>query len=831
MLRLAWRDDETAARKVGRVLALGLAIVLGVLVQGAAAAPFDLAGPTLEITVTRGGRTLPIAEVPNLAAGDELVITPQPAPGEGARYLLVAGFLRGATNPPPESWFSRTAAWKTEAALKVTVPQGAEEALVFLAPQTGGDFRTLVSAVRARPGAFVRAAQGLDQASLDRSRLDVFTAQVARINQADPGRLQAASPLLARSLGIKIDQACLKKVTETQASCLTQDRDSLVLDDSSRVSVLQSLASGYSAELVRQLSSTPWAGSGNYSPYVASLFDVLHLFDAARNAQYQYIPALSVLDGGRLSLQLNAPPSFRNPKSVLVAALPPVAAEEPPKLRPAEPAAVYCAGRPDLVLPMDGAPVVFSTSHAHDLRVRLTGASGVLELPARADPARGGIVVDASGAAGRRDLAPEGRLIGGWGFAAFEGPRLQFAAPKSQAWSAKGGARPSLVVGQESTLQLVGEATACVEGVRLQSPSGGETPLTWTASGPNELTVHLPPKPAGGGGGDYKLMVRAFGLKAADVVPLGVYSRPSKILTMTFHVGDRSGLLVGERLDQVQDVLLEGARFKPSPGAASSETQLELAAEEPLGLERMSAGDVVSGQARLKDGRTIPFRATVAPARPQVAVISRNLQAEDGGGGLSLHLGDADAVPRRSKLTFAVRAQAPTIFTGRETLQITTASGAFSTELSAADGLMLQDPQVAVASLDLQERFVASAFGPLRFRVVKDDIASDWRPLGVLVRLPQISGVACPAEGEGTCALNGSDLFLIAAVAASPTFEAAIAVPDGFAGDALRVPRPRSGRLYLKLRDTPTAVDTLVVAPVAKAKRAGKARALERHAR
>jgi len=828
MLRLEWRDDRMAARTVGRVLALGLAILFAVLVQGAAAAPFDLAGPTLEISVTRAGRTLPIAEVPNLAAGDELVITPQPPPGEGARYLLVAGFLRGATNPPPESWFSRTAAWKTKAVLKVTVPHGAEEALVFLAPETGGDFRTLVSAVRARPGAFVRAAQELDQASLDRSRLDAFTAEVARINQADPSRLQAASPLLARSLGIRIDQACLKKVTETQASCLTQDRDSLVLDDSSRVSVLQSLAGGYSAELVRELSSTPWAGSGNYSPYVASLFDILHLFDAARTAQYQYIPALNVLDGDRLSLRLNAPPSFRNPKSVLVAALPPVAAEEPPRLHPAEPAAVYCAGRPDLVLPMDGAPVVFSTSHAHDLRVRLTGGSGVLELPARAEPARGGIVVDASGAAGRRDLAPEGQLIGGWGFGALEGPRLKFAAPKSQAWSAKGGARPSLVVGQESTLQLVGEATACIESVRLQSPSGGETPLTWNASGPKELTVQLPPKPAGGG--DYTLLVRAFGLKAADVVPLGVYSRPSKILSMTFHVGDRSGLLVGERLDQVQDVVLEGARFEPAAGAGS-ETQLELAAAEPLGLERLSAGDVVSGQARLKDGRTVPFRTTVAPARPRVVVISRNLQAEGGGGGLPLRLGDADAVPRRSKLTFAVRAQAPTAFTGRETLQIMTANGAFSTELSAADGLMLQDPQVAVARLDLQERFVASAFGALRFRVVKDDVASDWQPLGVLVRLPRISGVACPAAREGTCELSGSDLFLIAAVAASPTFETAVAVPDGFAGDSLRVPRPRSGRLYLKLRDTPMAVDTLVVAPAAKARRIGKALALEPRAR
>jgi hypothetical protein len=791
-----------------RVLAPLLAIAAALGFR-AAAAPFDLAGPALDITVTRDGRTLPIAQVPNLAEGDQIAVTPQLPPGEAARYLLVAGFLRGATNPPPEAWFSRTEAWKPAARLVVTVPAGAEEALVFLAPQTGGDFRTLVSAVRARPGAFVRAAQELGQASLDRSRLDVFTAEVTRLGQADPARLATASPLLARSLGIRIDATCLKKVTETQASCLTQDRDGLVLDDSSRASTLQTLASGYSAELVRELSSTPWAGSGNYSPYVASLFDVLHLLDATRTAKYQYIPALSVLAGERMSLLLNAPPSFRNPQSVLVSALPPIEAEAPPRLRPVEPSAVYCAARPDLVLPMEGAPLVFSTGHAHGLRVRLAGRSGPVELPARADPARGGVVLDASAAAGRTDLGPEGQLVGEWGFTPLVGPQLQFATPRSQAWRTKGGGRPSLVVGQESTLQLSGEATACVESVRLQAPSGEETQVPWSAVSPDELTVRLPPRPPGAG--DFKLLIRAFGLKAPDALPLGLYARPSQIAELAFHQGDRSAVLTGERLDEVQDVLIEGARFAPA-GGADPELRLELATGEGERLARLSAGDPIAGQARLKDGRSVAFRATVAPPRPQVSIISRHLQSEGSPAGLPIRLAGADTVPRRSKLTFAVRAAAPAVFTGRETLEVETGQGAFSTELNAADGLMLQDPQVAVASLDVQKRFAASAFGPLRFRIVKDSVASDWLPLGVLVRLPEVTGVACAGGAEPTCALKGSNLFLIAAVSASPTFEGAMEVPDGFAGDALTVPRPRGGQLYLKLRDQPGAIDTLLVA-------------------
>jgi len=37
-------------------------------------APFDLAGPNLSITVTRGDKTLPMTQVPNLAPGDRLWI-------------------------------------------------------------------------------------------------------------------------------------------------------------------------------------------------------------------------------------------------------------------------------------------------------------------------------------------------------------------------------------------------------------------------------------------------------------------------------------------------------------------------------------------------------------------------------------------------------------------------------------------------------------------------------------------------------------------------------------------------------------------------------------
>ena len=82
----------------------GAALALSLLASGTAKAdpaPFDLVGPKLNVTVTHAGATLPIAEVPNLAAGDQIWIKAELPPGQSVHSLMVAAFLRGATNPSP----------------------------------------------------------------------------------------------------------------------------------------------------------------------------------------------------------------------------------------------------------------------------------------------------------------------------------------------------------------------------------------------------------------------------------------------------------------------------------------------------------------------------------------------------------------------------------------------------------------------------------------------------------------------------------------------------------------------------------------------------------
>src|SRR6185369_5070644 len=177
-------------------------LLLSASLLRADSAAFDLAGPRIEVRVTRAGKTLPISRVPNLQAGDRLWIHPDLPDGESVRFLMIPSFLRGSTNPPPENWFTKVETWNKhvrQEGVVITVPPGAQQALIFLAPQTGGDFGTLRSAVRGKPGAFVRASKDLNQAKLDQSLLDKYLNAVREMTNSDSTALHDRSVLLARS--------------------------------------------------------------------------------------------------------------------------------------------------------------------------------------------------------------------------------------------------------------------------------------------------------------------------------------------------------------------------------------------------------------------------------------------------------------------------------------------------------------------------------------------------------------------------------------------------------------------------------------------------------
>src|ERR1035437_7784642 len=93
-------------------------------------ARFDLVGPKIDVRVTRGSSTLPIAEVPKLQSGDKISVKADLPASQSNHLLLIVAFLRGTTNEPPDNWFTKieTRSEERRVGTTVTVPAEAEQA-------------------------------------------------------------------------------------------------------------------------------------------------------------------------------------------------------------------------------------------------------------------------------------------------------------------------------------------------------------------------------------------------------------------------------------------------------------------------------------------------------------------------------------------------------------------------------------------------------------------------------------------------------------------------------------------------------------------------------
>jgi hypothetical protein len=777
------------------------------------AAAFDLTGPKVDVRVQRAGHTLPISEVPNLQWGDRLWVHPDLPDTQSVHYLMVISFLRGSTNPPPDSWFTRIDAWSKpvhDEGVYVTVPDGAEEAIVFLAPETGGAFSTLRSAVRGKPGAFVRAAQDLEQASLDRQRLEKYLDSVREAASSDPEQMKARSTLLARSLDMRLDQQCFDKPSAQQAPCLTQNTDQLVLDDAHSQTMVATLTSGPSSDLLMQVSATPTAGAGYYSAYVGAVVDVVRILGTAHTAQYQYIPALALPRKDNLNLRLNTPPSFRNPKSVIVIALPLVLPAADPPLRAIDAAQVFCIDKPSLLLPADGAPLAFATELAHNFVLHVETRSGPgIDLPAVPDPAQGGFVIDTK-AMQSVELQGEvsGILRGVWGFRPFEGPRFRLRGSSPEQWVVASKDASALIVGREDTLHLESPDACCVRSVGLRDEKGKITEAGWKIAKPEELEVKVPLQNATAG--MLTVMIYKMGTRPADEIPLHTYSEAGRLDAFDIHSGDTDGVLKGTRLDQVTAIDVAGLRFAPDGlSRANQRDELKLVCHDASVTKRLQPGDSIVVHVALQDGRSMDLKTAVEAPRPRVNVLSKSVLLDSSGPPSTVRL-DQDELPQDARLNFFLKTQVPENFPSTEKIEVATADESFSVMLSEKDGnVTLQDSKTIFAMLDPMKLLGPSAFGPLKFRPVDGDgIDGAWQPLVTLVRIPVLEGIRCARDAEKQCTLNGDKLFLIDAVSSDPDFTNSVTVPDGFVQVTLTIPQPKGKTLYLKLRDDPSTVVT-----------------------
>jgi hypothetical protein len=794
------------------------------------AARFDLVGPKINVRVTRGAKTLPISLVPNLLAGDKLWVKADLPATQSNHLLLIVAFLRGTTNEPPDNWFTKIETWNKKSAegTTVTVPEGAEQALLFVAPETGGDFDTLRSAVKGKPGQFIRADSDLNEASFEQQRTDRYLAAMKNVPANDAKAVQERSAKLASTLALKPNADCFKQPVDQQVNCLTVSSAPLILSDGHGQTVAEALSSGPSSDFVNAASYTQAAGAGVYSAYVGAVVDLVHLVSTLHTAQYQYIPALSFPNGETLNLKLNAPPSFHNPKSVIVVGLPAIQKAVPPPLHAHAAGQVACLLEPKLALLLEGAPLVYSTSYAHDLTLHLNRSGDVTDLPLKPDAYEGGLVVNADGAgrkpltdkqsetgatpakpdeklAGPQDLTVTGVVRGSWGFDAFEGPTLTLQQVAGKDWKVVGNTQ--VIAGQETHLALQGEGTACIQHIALTSGNDKEVDVPFKPAqgekSKNTLDLDVPAKQTKAG--DYALVVHQYGIPETDKVPVVAYSGDIRFESLNIHAGDKTAVLKGEGLNSVASVQIGEQTFAP---AASDSTGKSLNLE---GNSEASPKDGAEATVKLKDGRTMPVKISLSAARPTLMLLSMKATPSQGDG-IPIVLSGKEQIPLRGTLTFVI--QTRDTFDRAEKIEVATTNGASHTTLSLADSqLVLQDDHTAIANMEPLKVFGPSAFGKLQMRpIAGDGTTGEWAPLGTLVRVPQISAIHCTGAPDNSCKMEGKSLFLVQSFSGEKEFAQPLEVPTGYAEASFTAPAPTDGvTLFLKLRDDPSSVATMTL--------------------
>ncbi|MGA7029082.1 MAG: hypothetical protein WBY24_10560, partial [Candidatus Acidiferrales bacterium] len=471
-----------------------------------------------------------------------------------------------------------------------------------------------------------------------------------------------------------------------------------------------------------------------------------------------------------------------------------------------------CLEKSPLVLPTEGAPLVFSTNIAHDFVLHVEDKAGDhLDLPAKADAPRGGFLIDTHAlATGKFDAEVTGTLRGRWGFEAFDGPRFLLRSARSRKWAISATDQGALIVGRDDVLHLTSDCAPCVEDISLKYQHGKDLKTTWKLEKPDELEIKVPLKDESAG--PVTLVVKQYGLKSPDEVPLMAYSEAAHLDRFTINAGDKQGVLDGTRLDEVASFELNGAHFLPAKlSRVQQKDELGLAIANAAPAVNLEPDEKLVAHVGLKDGRVLDLQTTVEAPRPKVTLVSKTVQA--GPVVSAIRLGNQEELPLDGRLSFFVKTEVPDKFPRTEKIEVATADGSFDVLLSVADGsLMLQDSRSVLAVLDPLKSFGPSAFGPLQFRAVDADGAKgDWQPLVNLVRLPALKEIRCPDGPDKQCTLSGTNLFLIDSVASNAQFTHVVSVPLGFVDTTLSVPRPNGTLLYIKLRDDPATVSTAVL--------------------
>ena len=362
-----------------------------------------------------------------------------------------------------------------------------------------------------------------------------------------------------------------------------------------------------------------------------------------------------------LNLRLSVPPSFRDPKSVVVIALPAVGPARMPPLHPIDPKQAFCAQKPDLILPAEGAPLVLATQLAHDLVLHVGLKSGSVDIPLKAVPGEGGLVLDHPAPLFQAGEVT-GEVRGKWGFDDWIGPAYRLHSAQQSKWSVESSDQSALVVGREDTLHLKGEDSLCIDKVEELTTGGNALPLTWKSPKPDLLVVSMPMAEAVPG--PVQVEIRQFGLEKPDVLTLNAYAEAASLDRLSLNAGDPEAVLTGTRLDEVAKVTLKGVAWSPATLGRVQDI------DQPHDAHRQLDCGPRSGPALLRHGAA-SRRPRIESSRDRQprAPPDRPVEQRHAGPAVEtpsvVQLGSQDDLPVEKRLVFFLKSKVPSQLSAR----------------------------------------------------------------------------------------------------------------------------------------------------------------------
>ena len=779
-------------RQVFVLLAFLFAISIAAPCLADGSQPFSLGGDkavksAIDVTVTRGDKSIAAALVPGLIKGDRVTVRfISWEPSNAGKYRFHANlamingsgihwqFPEGDGLPlfqlglePPTIQFVYDGISTPIFLIMV------EDATVAKRPD--GQMASLRDDVSADPNSFTTMTQSASQASDRRRWIDDF------ISGLGSGAVDASSS------GKKNVTAILSNLGVTDTSSI----DSCYKDKSTTAQCLEKLVIKQNSVTFSASTEAGFLGpllGAHLSPYVAGLAILWGFVNNKKHQHYEFLsaslkfehPALPDLTQGLQELVVPQTPKFEPPAGAQSDALffsighSINSADRPEIVSSADSTKSLCALDSQVQIPLafDKASdyihnAMLMVRNPHNKTVATISISDDTIAPQKIERS----LIDRD-----RSASYDVSMTGAYGFDSLTPKTVRVAFPRSSTWQVSKDS-DRLVSGREATITLISDAAPCIKKVSIHNGLFAKTFVPKVLDATHAIvTVDLTNVPSG----SLPMTIVQSNEAVKDKATLRVGQDDPDILNPVVYKDDSMIFLHGQRLQEIRSLTLSETSFMYDTQRSTGTNGCFIAGHSASGLTADATASVTMfvNNSSSNSTSTIVQSISVQDTRPVLIAAQTRIE--------SLNPDPTFVLPARTfgstdtmRLTVSGNADLPSDYKVR--IRRTHYGGiagskcaALSGEIQGAElGGLLKVSGAAVQAIFRPGDILSDeAFGPFQVQLfdATRNIGSDWLTLnGSFVRLASQLHVSCPTDSTKACELTGTNLKYISGISDNNT--------------------------------------------------------------